>query len=414
MPDYDGRGEPSTTVGDVALWIPRVILFPLYVVSEYVVRRPLGWLISTAEENQWPSVIRNFFLFGPDKKVGIVPTAFLDFGFRPSVGIYAFWDDLLGRGNHLRFHATTFGPSWLQGAVADRLPIGESGAIDLRVEGVHRPDYVFHGLGPRSLQHERTRYGLDRVQVHPVFEMTWWRGSRILTEAGLKYVDFRDDACCDDISLGRAIRNGRQVAPPGYVDGYTSVYQRGEFTIDTRSERPANQSGFRLEFEAEHGSDARGSRASWIRYGGSVGGYLDIKNNRTVSLSFTSLFVEPLPGQARIPFTEQVVLGGSGPMRGFLYGRLVDRSAAIATLKYKWPIWAFLDGTIQVAAGNVFGAQLEDFATKLLRLSSAIGIESIGGADHTFEFLAGFGTETFDHGAEVNSFRLVFGTNRGF
>lgn len=32
-PDYDGRPEP-TTAGDVALWVPRVVLFPLYVVSE--------------------------------------------------------------------------------------------------------------------------------------------------------------------------------------------------------------------------------------------------------------------------------------------------------------------------------------------------------------------------------------------
>ncbi|MDF2693422.1 MAG: hypothetical protein K0S65_1805, partial [Labilithrix sp.] len=38
----------------------------------------------------------------------------------------------------------------------------------------------------------------------------------------------------------------------------------------------------------------------------------------------------------------------------------------------------------------------------------------VGSPDHTFEFLAGFGTETFDQGTEVSSFRLLFGTNRGF
>jgi hypothetical protein len=169
-----------------------------------------------------------------------------------------------------------------------------------------------------------------------------------------------------------------------------------------------------MELEVEHGSNLRQPTGGWIRYGGSVGGFLDIKNNRTVSLSVTTLFVDPLSRRAEIPFTEQIVLGGSGPMRGYLYGRLVDRSAVIATLKYRWPIWAFLDGTMQVSVGNVFGARLGDFETKLLRLSSAIGIESIGRPDHTFELLAGLGTETFEQGADVSSFRLLFGTNRGF
>jgi outer membrane protein assembly factor BamA len=133
-----------------------------------------------------------------------------------------------------------------------------------------------------------------------------------------------------------------------------------------------------------------------------------------LSLSVTTLFVDPISNNATIPFTGQVVLGGSGPMRGFLYGRLVDRSAAIATLKYRWPIWVFLDGAIQGAIGNVFGAQLEDFKANLLRVTANIGVETVGTADHTFEILAGIGTETFDQGANVNTFRLLFGTNRGF
>ncbi len=414
LPDYDGRGEPKATAGDVALWIPRALLFVPYVVSEYVIRRPLGWLITTAERNQWPSVIRDFFLFGDDKKAGVVPTAFLDFGFRPSVGVYAFWDDLFAKDNHLRLHASTLGPDWLQGAVADKVPLGNGATMDLRVEGIHRPDYIFHGLGPRTLQEQRARFGVDEVRARPVFETGWWRGSRFSTEAGFDMMKFRDDACCENRSLATAIREGRHVAPPAYETGYTKVYQRAELTVDTREERPANQSGVRLELEAEHGSNVRRSASNWIRYGGSFGGILDVKNNRTVSLSVTTLFVDPLSSGAEIPFTEQVVLGGSGPMRGYLYGRLVDRSAAVATLKYKWPIWAFLDGTMQLATGNVFGPQLQDFDTKLLRLSGALGIESIGKPDHTFEFLVGFGTETFDQGAGVSSFRLLFGTNRGF
>ena len=414
LPDYDGRGDPPTTAGDIGLWIPRVILSPLYLVSEYGLRRPIGGGITYAEQHQLPEAIVDFFTFGPDKKAGIVPTALIDFGFKPSVGIYVFWDDLLGKDNHLRLHASTWGKDWNQASVADRVKIGDRSTFDMRVEGVTRPDQIFHGLGPSSLFKDRTRYGLQKVQVHPVFEIQWWRGSRVTVEGGMKHVNFSDENCCGDPSLVSEAAKGKAVLPPGFDTGYTSVYQRGEFTIDTREDRPANQSGVRLELEVEQAANVRQPADTWIRYGGSFGGYVDFRNNRTVSLSGTVLFVDPLAKNAVVPFTEQVVLGGSGPMRGYLYGRLIDRSAAVATLKYRWPIWVFLDGTMQGSVGNVFGSQLDDFAWKLLRFSGAVGVESVGGADHTFELLFGVGSETFDHGTQLNSFRLVFGTNRGF
>lgn len=413
LPDYDGRGEPPTTAGDVALWVPRVLLSPAYFVSEFVIRRPLGWFMTTAEKNQWPAVVRDLFLFGPEKKIGVVPTAFLDFGMRPSVGVYAFWDDFFGKDDHLRLHASTFGADWLQGALAERFPIGKDATLDLRVEGVHRPDQLFHGIGPRSSSF-RNRYGVDRAVARPVFELGWWRGSRITVEGGVKAVRFRDDACCENPSLAARIDQGLIQAPPLFREGYTSVYQRAEVTIDSREARPADQTGFRVELEVEQGSNVRRPADNWLRYGGSVGGFLDLHDNRTVSLSATALFVDPLSDRGSIPFTEQVVLGGSGPMRGYLYGRLIDRSAAVATLKYKWPIWVFLDGSMQAAFGNVFGAQLRDFDPKLLRFSAAIGVESVGSPDHTFEILTGLGTETFEDNLRVTSFRLLFGTNRGF
>jgi hypothetical protein len=43
-----------------------------------------------------------------------------------------------------------------------------------------------------------------------------------------------------------------------------------------------------------------------------------------------------------------------------------------------------------------------------------VGVESVGAADHTFEILLGLASETIDHGANLNSVRLLFGTNRGF
>src|SRR5689334_3306490 len=36
LPNYDGRGPSRTTPGQKALWVPRLLLSPLYFVSEFV------------------------------------------------------------------------------------------------------------------------------------------------------------------------------------------------------------------------------------------------------------------------------------------------------------------------------------------------------------------------------------------
>jgi hypothetical protein len=132
-----------------------------------------------------------------------------------------------------------------------------------------------------------------------------------------------------------------------------------------------------------------------------------------VSLSVQSLFADPI-GRTTIPFTELVTLGGdSSPMPGFLPGRMADRSAAVASLRYTWPIGPWLLGSMQAAVGNVFGERLQGFDPRLGRLSAALGLQSDGSPDSNFQLLVGFGTETFDHGGQVDSFRLALGTTTG-
>src|SRR3954469_13802252 len=93
LPDYGNRGKDPVTVGDVALWVPRIILSPVYLVTEYGIRWPLGHVIAAAERAKVPELLYNFFFFGPQHSAGIAPVGFVDFGFRPSVGLYAFWDN---------------------------------------------------------------------------------------------------------------------------------------------------------------------------------------------------------------------------------------------------------------------------------------------------------------------------------
>ncbi|HEV8547890.1 MAG TPA: hypothetical protein VGQ57_02660, partial [Polyangiaceae bacterium] len=128
LPDYDGRGPAPTTPGDIALWAPRIVLFPAYVVSEYVLRKPLGFAIAGAERAGVPAALYDFFAFGPDHQAGFFPTAYIDFGFKTSVGLYTFWNDALVRGHDLSLRGSTGGKDWLSAAFSERFRFGPGGS----------------------------------------------------------------------------------------------------------------------------------------------------------------------------------------------------------------------------------------------------------------------------------------------
>ena len=102
-------------------------------------------------------------------------------------------------------------------------------------------------------------------------------------------------------------------------------------------------------------------------------------------------------------------------MRGFFPNRLTGRSATAADLSYSWPIWIWLDGSMHFEVGNVFGEHLAGFEAKKLRWSGSIGFESAGMAtENPLQVMVGVGSETFEQGGGIETFRLVLGTTRGF
>jgi len=414
VPNYDGRGDEPTTGGDVALWVPRIALAPLYLTSEFVVRRPLGALVRWAEKSNLPKALYDLFTFGPDHGAGFAPIGFLDFGFNPSVGLYVFWNDAFAKGNDLRLHATTWGEDWLAGVVTDRVHLDETRSVAFRFAGLKRPDFRFHGIGPDATDADRSRYGQDSLDGRVSFDMRLWRTSRIETMVGLASHAFYDGRFGDDSGIFRAAARGLYALPPGFLGGYTAQYSGIRAALDTRAPGQASGTGLRVELEGGQGSDLRRATSGWVRYGAGVGAFLDLNDKgRVLSANVTTQFVDPL-GREPVPFTELVTVGGDAPMRGFLPGRLIGRSSAVATFRYRWPIWIGLDGALEASFGNVFDERLKGLSVEKLRFSTAIGIETVGSPDSAFQLLAGVGTETFEQGAKVDSFRLVIGTNRGF
>src|SRR5262249_12801782 len=175
VPDYEGRGPEPTTAGDVLVLIPRVILLPAYLVGVYAIGAPVGALATTAERNEWPTWIVNFFAFGPDHQGGIFPTFLVDFGMRPSIGLHFFWNNTFVTGNRVTADAAWGGEQWISVGVGDHYQINKNEAVSLQAFWNRRPDTVFYGIGPESLDENRSRVGTDSVGGALGYEKTLGR-----------------------------------------------------------------------------------------------------------------------------------------------------------------------------------------------------------------------------------------------
>jgi hypothetical protein len=416
VPDYDGRGNPDTDADSWALWLPRVLLFPLYATNEYLMRRPLGAAFVRVERDRWTDAVAEVFRFGEGGKSTLVPMAAFDLGLRPSVGAYIARDDLLARGNRVAIRASTWGSRWIDVAAADRYAIDRADRVELRGELERAEDELFVGLGPDATDATRSRYGLARIDGELGFRRQLSDTAWLDAGSGLRHTEFLDGACCGDPSLDARTARSELMAPPGYREPFTAGFARIELGLDTRRPRPEPSRGGFARIHARP-SVAAGGGGSWIAYGGVVGGALDLTGHRrTLTAELALDFVDPMsrgPMSGGVPFTEYPVLGGDA-MAGFVAGWLTGRSTAAAQLAYRWPIWLGLDARTRLALGNAFGDHLAGLASRALRLSGDVGLTTGTDRDRNpgFELLLGVGTETFEQGGHVTSVRIAIGSRQ--
>ncbi|HTP28617.1 MAG TPA: BamA/TamA family outer membrane protein [Anaeromyxobacteraceae bacterium] len=391
--------------------MPRVILLPAYLVAEYVVRTPVGAVATAAEKGSWPNTVFQFFAFGPDNRGGIFPVFFLDFGFRPSIGLHFFWEDAFAAGNKVTADAAWGGSNWITLAVGDRYRFTKDSSLAVEARWNRRPDSIYFGIGSETPDTFRSRYGTDVVGGTVTYRQIVHRALRLEAGAALVRTIFRDYSCCSDPTLAQRVAAGELPAPPGFEENTTAAGLGFRAVLDTRSPGPTDRSGIRVGLEVGPAVDVtRGFDRSWIKYGAGVEGSWDVTGKgRVLSLGVLALFADPL-GSQPVPFTELVTVGGAEPFTGFLRGRLRDRSALGAQLSWRWPVFAYLDGVAAVGFGNVFEQHLSNFRWDLLRLSAELGVRTAAalGASN-FQFVIGVGTEPFSQGLRLTSFSLAFG-----
>lgn len=429
VPDYDGRGDEPTTPRDVLLWVPRIAVSPLYAVSEYVLRRPLVFLLTEAERKSWPEKIADFLRFGPNDNAIIYPTLVLDFGFRANGGLVLKWRDIGERHQRLSVKAATGGPRWFSAGASYGLPLRRGGRFGLDFGFITRPDHKFHGLGDAagdpsggrpelSSEGREATYGATHLEGGLSLGKSFLERSDVASSTTVRWVHFQRPSrtCCGQTSIAQRVAEGAYDLPPGFASGYLVLEQRLGFHFDTRPPRPEPGGGVELSPYATLGLDLRraGSDSlSWVEYGGSISGHVDVAGHyRILSLQVTALFVDPLGGE--VPFTEYVDASSDGPLVGFGPGHLLGRSLGAVKLEYRWPVWLFVDGTVHVAVGNVFGEHFDGIDLRDLRMSAGLGMRAASSGDIPFTLMLALGSSRLGDRFAVDSVRFVLGTTGGF
>lgn len=412
VPDYDGR-EESTSVGEVLLWVPRILLSPLYLTSEFVIRRPLGALTSSVEENQVPEKLVDLFTFGSDGQTVIVPTALVDFGFGPNVGIYIRSKDIFFEDNTLAFHYGFGGLKWHTASLSNAYsPTGAPWEVELVGEFDWRPDGLYHGIGKDSPRDE-SRFTYQRRGGELRYRWAGYLSSHVEIAGGVRSMDFDEETECD-VSIAERIATGQLTdVPPGF-GGYDALRLRVSGAFDTRPERPAPGTGIRLAAQSLYGEglgDYAGNR--WLRFGGEFGVFLDVSDSQhIVHLSLHAHDI--VHAQGVVPFAEMFEPSSMEILRGFRPGRLYGQSTVAGVFEYTWPVWIFMDGFFHAALGNVFDQHFKDFAFEDLRLSTGMGFRTTGSRDHALELMVGFGTRPIREGAKPESIRFLVGGTSAF
>lgn len=412
VPDYDSRPDPETDAVDVLLWVPRIVTGPLYLISEYLIRVPLGALITAIEQNDVVQVLLSFFTFGPERNVGVFVTAFYDFGFLPSVGLYAFWRDFLAEGNRISLHGATWGVDWLSLTIADRVDLSDETRLFVRGAYVRRPDYLT-GTGVLFEGDEVDgvgRYASESVVGELGYELHPDPRSIVAASAFGRWAIFSPTDFGDQPSVDEFQSAFGQDLPRSFTSGYAYLSLRARAAYDSRDPSGVPSAGFRISGRGEVAAGIWGLESSrWFLVGGQLLGATDFLGGRRVfALSIEGSAILPVSG-SEVPFDQTIDIGGQGPLQGFLPGHLRGGSAVAATLAYEWPVWLFLNARLYATVGAPFGFGFEGFALEKLRLSFGIALRPPQPGEHPFELGIGVGTDTFEDGASVSAFRFFVG-----
>ncbi len=392
--EQDARGwavAPDATAGHKALWVPRVVLYPVRLVFT-AIAWPIDKVLKSGK-GVAPTYVKKAFVWNDAGTVGWLPHASFLSGFGLTYGARVFHRDLLGNGEKLQAKAL-FG-----GVVAQKYQVrfeadraaGYPVWLDIRTRFESNPSLLFRGYGqpdrvsadatdvsPRDGE-AFTRYGQRRF-LHVL------RGGYVAGRPtrefrpGVEFVYNNRQFGSKGRGTGRSIEEVYDTsAIPGFEETTDIARINAAFDIDFRNHRGRPSRGFL--FSGIAGGAPPQDGFGFGQYAAEVVGFINIyKDTRILVLRAA---IEGLHGpDDKIPFSELALLGGAYRLRGYHLGRFRDKRSALATVEYRYPIHQFLSGHVFVDGGRV-GRNYEDL------FAAPVG-------DYHFGFGGGFTVRTLD------------------
>lgn len=359
--DARGLEKPNTDPSDIGLFIPRVVLFPVKLVTQLVflpVRHGLRFVQRHAVVERVIDV-----LYNDERTAAIVPTFQFISAYGPTVGVKAFHENMAGHGEKGEI-AVQAGGVYNLGA-----EVGFSGNriggsrlfLSSMVRYDARPRLLFQGIGdnlpvssggpgldPRTADIE-TRFNQDRLLVSQGAGYSIGQPGNLVKIGGQALYNHRtfDRNTTDDRSIETAYDTSKLV---GFADGANTLELDATLTVDTRDSEAAPSSGMFVDMFA--GGVPPVNRYRYGHWGAEVTGFIDLyKKTRVLVLRGG---IEAVEGSDdRIPFSSLPRLGGPTRLRGYRLDRFRDEKTALATVEYQYPIHEILSGALFVDAGRV-------------------------------------------------------------
>lgn len=397
---YRGRLNYATA-GETLAWIPRAALFPLALVTELGVRRPIYAAAEWTDRHHLVPIVERVLRPTPD--ISWSPTLSLDLSTVTFIGAKGRFNNLGVPGHELRLAADFGGIDAWHYKGKDTWQLGRSVHIGARGEASTRPDRAFYGFGPRSSDF-KTSFSLTRYEGFAFARFEPDNHVRVEVSEGYR---------SERTAAGSAPSIETRFSPadiPGF-GGLDLAMAMLDLKLDTRRAREENDGLFFLG-NVTYGRDIHDAERSFVSAEVDVEGALEISYpDRVLAARVYAMDTFAL-GREPVPFMYQATLGWDNHY-GFTWGRFRGESALMAQLQYRYPIAYYVDAQWTVSAGNVFNQRFSDFTPGALTGSIGVGLRTRRTGSDALQLTFALGTSRFDERFEFNNVRVYFGTVEG-
>ena len=139
------------------LLVPKVVLSPIWLVTEYGLRKPLWHLASAVENRRLIAKTIDFFTWN-EGRTGFFPIFHIEKGLSNTVGFYAFADAPIFSGHDIRVKADTDFENSNMFVFLNRFQLAnEDVKLAARFSFEERNDFVYFGTGAGTQQSDETR-----------------------------------------------------------------------------------------------------------------------------------------------------------------------------------------------------------------------------------------------------------------